>query len=123
MERIKEELQELKRSKEHHLKSLKTIEDKILKLESLKEVSTTQLMKDISLAIENNLKSGNIYFILKKGKYNYILGGDGRSQPWDELRDGIICEVKTIYYLDNTQKELIQSYLKSIKKIDKFNFE
>ena len=47
----------------------------------------------------------------KKGIYKYILGGDGRSAPWDEQRTGIILTitVKDEYYLTRYQLESIEA--------------
>lgn len=50
------------------------------------------------------------------GEYNYILGGDGRSQPWDERRTGNIATV-TInkdYYLSESQTGSIRLHVKAI---------
>jgi hypothetical protein len=60
----------------------------------------------------------NIY----QGKYRFILGGDGRSQPWDEQRQGVICDIKSRYYLNQVQINIITSYLKSLGQIDDINF-
>jgi uncharacterized membrane-anchored protein len=47
-------------------------------------------------------------------KYEYILGGDGRSSAWSEWRDGIVLvvKVKEGYYLTNELITVLTNYVK-----------
>ena len=53
--------------------------------------------------------------VLTKGrcKYEYILGGDGRSQPYSETREGNVSyiTVNPQIYLDNVQRSIIIEYV------------
>ncbi len=55
---------------------------------------------------------------LENKKYEYILGGDGRSSAWSEWRDGVVLTVKvrSEYYLPNELIAVLTNYVK-----EKFN--
>ena len=115
---------ELQKERLRLLNRLEALDKTIFKYDNLSEVKTPFLIKELSQISE--LKSGkvkgfsiNVY----NGNYQYILGGDGRSQPWDETRKGVICDVETSYYLTDVQRKLIGEYLKSLGKIDKLNIK
>ena len=57
-------------------------------------------------------------------KYIYILGGDGRSQPWDERRTGEVAEViiEENVFLSEDQKKVVSTYIKSQNTIDHLEF-
>lgn len=55
-------------------------------------------------------------------KYEKILGGDGRSQPWSEEVDGVVLHIYTKYYLVTEQRNIIRNYFKSLKKYDELRF-
>lgn len=62
------------------------------------------------------------FFSVEKtnGNYEYILGGDGRSQPWSETRKGMIVTIKIRdgIYLDNEQKDIVKKYVKDLHSPD-----
>jgi hypothetical protein len=47
-------------------------------------------------------------------KYEYILGGDGRSSAWSEWRDGnvLVVKVKEGYYITNELITALTNYVK-----------
>ena len=55
---------------------------------------------------------------LESKRYEYILGGDGRSSAWSEWRDGIVLTVKvrSEFYLPNELITALTNYIK-----EKFN--
>jgi predicted RNase H-like nuclease (RuvC/YqgF family) len=59
-------------------------------LESCKEVDLSFLLNEIK-----NPKSEFLKATKKQKEYMHILGGDGRSQPWDEKRKGLALEIET----------------------------
>ena len=60
----------------------------------------------------------------QKGNYEYILGGDGRSQPFSETRSGLIATIKIEkgIYLNTEQKKVIKEYVKETHKPDNIVF-
>lgn len=66
------------------------------------------------------------YFTVEKiyGTYEYILGGDGRSQPWSENRTGLIAKIKLKkgIYLSQEQRKIVEDYVISTHKPDHTNF-
>jgi hypothetical protein len=55
---------------------------------------------------------------LENKRYEFILGGDGRSSAWSEWRDGVVLTVKvrSEYYLPNELITVLTNYVK-----EKFN--
>lgn len=51
---------------------------------------------------------------LEEKKYEYILGGDGRSSAWSEWREGcvLVVKVKEGYYLTNELITALTNYVK-----------
>ncbi len=51
---------------------------------------------------------------LVKKKYEYILGGDGRSCAWSEIREGLVLVVKNKdgYYLSEELITILTTYVK-----------
>jgi hypothetical protein len=51
-------------------------------------------------------------------KYEYILGGDGRSSAWSEWREGVVLvvKIKDGYYLTNELLIALTEYLKEKHK-------
>jgi hypothetical protein len=66
-----------------------------------------------------NITSDKFYTTsLESKRYEYILGGDGRSSAWSEWRDGIVLTVKvrSEFYLPNELITALTNYIK-----EKFN--
>lgn len=62
-----------------------------------------------------NITSDKFYTVLLENKkYEYILGGDGRSSAWSEWRDGVVLTVKakSEYYLANELITALTNYIK-----------
>lgn len=71
---------------------------------------------------EELYKNISSFFIIenKKGQYEKILGGDGRSSPWSKDVYGEISVVKINgnIYLDYEQKQIIKEYVQRIHNPD-----
>jgi len=80
------------------------------KLEYLKKLS--QPTTDEFYANLPNEKYYTINFEDKK--YEFVLGGDGRSSAWSEWRDGhvLIVKINDEFYLTNEMLVALNSYLK-----------
>jgi len=121
---MKEKIKELTQSRERLLQRVKEIEKEIVKYESLTEVAIPDLMKELSDIRElSSYTTKGLDIKIYDGKYEHILGGDGRGTPWSEDRDGRVCDIETSYYLDDLKKRSISGYLKSLGHIDKINFK
>ena len=61
---------------------------------------------------------------LKTDKYEYILGGDGWSAPWSEIRKGLVAtvNVKPNIYLQQSTLNVIETYVKEIHSPDHIHF-
>lgn len=66
---------------------------------------------------------GDIKGYLKNTEYEYILGGDGRSRPWSEVRQGLVFTIDSTYYLEGEHFRIITDYLKVIgNQFDEIKF-
>ena len=66
-----------------------------------------------------NITNDKFYIVeFENKKYEYILGGDGRSSAWSEWRDGVVLtvRVRSEYYLPNELITVLTNYIK-----EKFN--
>lgn len=97
---------------------LKKIE--LAKLEGKTELTIADLLQDYTGHGQGFLK-----FTLKPDKFEYILGGDGRSQPWSETRKGkvlhINCNIEDLYVSSENLQKLVH-YIKAVdeREIDAF---
>lgn len=69
-----------------------------------------------NIDVYNNVEDVVSFVYLKDGEYKHILGGDGRSQPWDETKKGVvvrICQDKG-YHLTSEQIDIVKSYFKLV---------
>lgn len=84
---------------------------KLARLKKSKEVSNNDLYNGIEKFIDVKVKTEN---------YQYILGGDGRSQPWDETRNGKVASIsiKDGFYISEDQKEIVEDYVRKVYKPD-----
>ena len=94
-------------------KAEELIEDRKLKINLLstsEKVETKKLYEDILSVIS---------FKETKGKYKYILGGDGRSQPWDETREGVVIKVtiKDKFLISREQIRVVKQYFVNTKEV------
>lgn len=99
---------------ENALKEFKQWEQLIEKYNNCIEISDKELQSNINKYVT---------YKLEEGRYEYILGGDGRSQPWSEYRNGLLCNV-TInenIYLSDKQEEIIRRHFHNNLKFDKLN--
>lgn len=109
---------ELERLKEQYKTRIEEGEEARKKLDSLikmKEVSNLELYTDITSFFTLNTYTG---------KFKRILGGDGRSRPWDEDASGIITEIELLtgIFFNSKQKEIILDAVKNIKPSDHYEF-
>lgn len=81
------------------------------KLRLCKQPSNEDFYKDIRMYVDIKIS---------KKDYMFILGGDGRSVPWDEKRNGIVAEaiIKDGVYLSNNQKKILKDYIKNTETVD-----
>jgi len=63
----------------------------------------------------SNLPNEKYYSVeFEKKKYEFILGGDGRSSAWSEWREGnvLVVKVKEGYYITNELITVLTNYVK-----------
>jgi hypothetical protein len=119
--------------KEIRLVSLKEQEKELLsgieKLKNKSEMGDDELRSEFYKAMAGQVSVFRI--TIKSENFEHILGGDGRSAPWSEIRKGevayIECEsyIDVYHYNEKGSKKvsvLIQSTLKS-EGIDKVVFK
>jgi len=112
-------LQETIKQKEQRFESdrlnLESLKTEIIMLKTKQEASASDLIKDF--------ESGAGKFIRSKTRnstYEFILGGDGRSQPWSEQRKGMVCEVAFIseIWASDESKQKLKIYIQQTKDFD-----
>ena len=83
---------------------LKDARQKLKKLESSKEITNSELYDQIKDIVSIDVK---------QGKYKHVLGGDGRSMPWNETIEGQVATVSTKegIFITSEQKEIIKDYV------------
>ncbi len=101
---LEQEKQFLKdRIEEFETKAMK-YRERYLKIRNCRQPDTSELY--------NGIES---YFTFEErfGTYEHVLGGDGRSRPWSENREGGILTVKINegIYLDQEQLAIIKGYV------------
>jgi hypothetical protein len=115
----------LKEEIAHYEKEIKSIETTLSHVKKrhselliLTEIDSASIIRDIEMN-DFNLVSLEV----KEGNYEYILGGDGRSQPWSEIRKGNIgyLKFKANYYVSNDNRDVIIKYLKSTRRYNDVN--
>ncbi len=90
----------------HHSISLSYCKKELEQLKDCIEVDNTMLYEGIDK-----------FFTVETitGIYEHVLGGDGRSRPWSENREGKISKIKLNkkYYLNESCKSIIKEYVKT----------
>lgn len=81
---IKEKIAHHKEKIEKHTEHLKEHKEDLKSIESLRQPSIYEERINDMITIKESV-----------GDYEYILGGDGRSAPWSEIRTGSIATVNT----------------------------
>ena len=112
MKELNDRIEQLNRYIKQNETALNMYKKELEAINNTKQVSTYDIYNNMDNLI--SLKSS-------KGSYEYILGGDGRSKPWSENREGIILNVelnKDYYFLDK-HIEAVEEYVKSTCKFDK----
>lgn len=115
---LKEEIQHYEKEIKITESNLSNIKKRYSELLTLTEIDSGSVIRDIEMN-DFNLVS----LEAKEGNYEYILGGDGRSQPWSEIRKGNICylKLKPNYYVSNDNRDIIIKYLKSTRHYNDVN--
>ena len=112
---LEERKEELKRDINKYSKWLEDCKNEYESLKDCVQPKTTELYNGIEK-----------FFSVEKqnGKYEYILGGDGRSQPWSETRSGLIAtiKIKKGIYLNTEQKKVIKEYVNETHNPDNIVF-
>lgn len=88
-------------------KNLKESEEDLKDLKTRSPITTKDLYNGIDSYITIKVEDK---------EYEYILGGDGRSRPWSEKREGSVAEVyiKKGIYLDDRQRKVVREYVSSL---------
>lgn len=117
------EIEALKKKRKTYLALADELNTKIIKLQNATSITTPKLLEEISSVYElTNFVTKGFKIRIYQGKYDYILGGDGRIRPWSEPREGTICDITTKYYLEGGQRMLVNQYLKTLGNIDQINY-
>jgi len=102
-------LKEYKESKQNDIRDYTLEADKaarlLIKLKSCTQPSTSIMHANITDYCTVSIK--------ENAEYTFILGGDGRSQPWSEVRKGIVVTVKIAdnIYLNDLQLQAVKDYV------------
>lgn len=96
------------------------------KLLSDYNIEIEKLKKSIQPTNEDLYKNIRDYVtirVISNQKYEHILGGDGRSQPWSEERIGTFANVKIKenVYLEDKQINIVKDYINNTEKVDIIN--
>ena len=120
---LREKIQTFKSEEGRLINKLDNIQRLIIQYEQLTTITNSLLVLELGQIETLKICATKGFEInIYQGKYRFILGGDGRSQPWDEQRQGVICDIKSRYYLDESQRDIVTMYLKSLGQIDDINF-
>jgi len=109
------------------------IEDMIIDLNhqvvllGMELIEIEEIMKQDVIPLNVLINDLNKYLDIKKvaETYEHILGGDGRSAPWSEMRQRFVVHVttKVDIYVTQEQQELLTIKIKSIMQVDKVIFK
>jgi hypothetical protein len=112
---LNEKIAELEEEELTHRNALNTIQ---AELEYLKK-SKQPTIKELFIDLDNIIKVTNTV-----KNYQYILGGDGRSAPWDETRNGKVATITISkeYYLSYQQRKIIKEYVETLHNPDHVEF-
>lgn len=108
---LEDRIEKYKREQSHHQSFVDSYQEKIEALLDMTQPTAEEFYE--------NITTDKFYTTaLENKKYEFILGGDGRSSAWSEWRDGVVLTVKvrSEYYLPNELIIVLTNYLK-----EKFN--
>lgn len=118
---LEQKIRNTSESLDYHKKQVETLKEQLLKYSKMTDVTTPDLYK--KLGELTKLESNVVFTInLLNTTYENILGGDGRSQPWSETKNGVVCQIECIHYLSSEQKIIVANYFKRLGKIDDFTW-
>jgi len=112
MDKITQLIDEANADMKHHQAKVEKYKKRVEILSSAGMITPEELHKVLITVDSNNTKGNGIEYGLGKDSYTHILGGDGRSQPWDERREGMVCSVKIDYIIDYDLAPRIVKYMK-----------
>ncbi len=103
-------------------KEIKFLQEKISKLEAEKlrlENSITVQLTDLIIEYQKE-SSVFVYKSYESKQYKRILGGDGRSSPWDEDRIGncLLVTIASKVFVSDDDLKKFEEYLKIIRTHD-----
>ena len=105
-------IKEIESKINHYDELIEEYKAEIEKINNLTEISITDLILEFH-------KEDSVFVKKEKtqSQYKYILGGDGRSDPWDENRMGLVLKIQLfkIYVSDEDLKKFIE-FLKATKE-------
>lgn len=109
---LKHHIAELDLRKKNKQEEINELTEKIEKFKSFKEITNQELLLAISQIDQiKDFSSENFDIKTTTRNYEFILGGDGRSQPWSETRHGTLCEVTLKVFLTHKQKDILEKNL------------
>lgn len=96
-----------KTARKVHQNKIDQIDEKLKALQAKREIG----IKDLFTEYE---KREGFEVVKESGPYQYVLGGDDRSTPWDETRTGLVLKVTTPkdLYLSTDDLYSFRVYLK-----------
>lgn len=103
----------------------KMLLDSKVRLEALKqakEATPIMLYKGLT-QVDGNTENELFKITFSKDNYKYVLGGDGRSKPYDESRDGIVCTVQMKAWIKIEHEEIINRYIQDTHEVDYIEIE
>lgn len=109
---LKERMDDLKTSLDRASQNVRIFTEEYNRLTDSSQPTTQELYKNIHLYITVT--------VFTNKTYTHILGGDGRSAPWDEERKGKVVAVKVNdgIYLSSEQVKVVKAYVNTIHEPD-----
>jgi hypothetical protein len=99
----------------HLNEKIETTKSKIKTAENLIDLPISDLKFELYKALCNGSELINVKIVNKK--YERILGGDGRSQPWSDSVEGNVCIIESKCFLgDNYSRNGFKEFAKKTLK-------
>ena len=113
---LQDYIEKYKQEQSIHQQSVERFQRKIEVLSNMTQVSPDEFYE--------NITTDKFYTAsIENDKYEYVLGGDGRSSAWSEWREGrvLTVTVKNEYYLSVKLIEALRNYIEN-KFINQYDF-
>lgn len=111
---LQEHIEWLQKDYQGHYDIASSILKKLEKLRHSQQPSNEELYKHVKKYVDIEISTKD---------YMYILGGDGRSAPWDEKRNGVVADIKLKegIYLSAAQLKIVEGFVNNTEKVDCIN--